>query len=145
METSQTHHEHETAAPVVPLFGNETLKLTQRAIDKVKQFASADQESPPEGGSPKGASHNGVSPKGFRVYVQGGGCSGFQYGFTLDEKRDGDTVIPAGGIEVLVDTASLQYIKGCQVDFVDDFKGSGFSVTNPNAKANCGCGVSFSV
>ncbi len=106
------------------------VNLTEKAIQKVKTFASASQDA---------------QGKCLRVYVQGGGCSGFEYGFTFDEKRDDDEVIVAGDVQVLLDPISLPYLKGCTVDFVEDFRGSGFSVQNPNASGSCGCGHSFSV
>ena len=82
--------------------------------------------------------------KPLRIFVQGGGCSGFQYGFTFDEKKEGDTVIATGGIEVVVDPQSATYLKDAKVDFVEDMRGAGFSVTNPNATGGgCGCGKSF--
>ena len=83
--------------------------------------------------------------KPLRIFVQGGGCSGFQYGFTFDEKRADDAVIQTGGIEVVVDPQSATYLKDAKVDYVEDFRGAGFSVTNPNATGGgCGCGKSFS-
>ena len=82
--------------------------------------------------------------KPLRIFVQGGGCSGFQYGFTFDEKKEGDAVIQTGGIEVVVDPQSATYLKDAKVDFVEDMRGAGFSVTNPNATGgSCGCGKSF--
>ncbi len=81
---------------------------------------------------------------GLRVFVQGGGCSGFQYGFTFDEKRDDDLVLEQAGIMVLVDPQSQSYLKNSTVDYVEDFRGAGFSVTNPNSSGGCGCGKSFS-
>ena len=78
-----------------------------------------------------------------RVFVSGGGCSGFQYGFTFDERKEDDAVIATGGIEVVVDPQSAQYLKDAKVDYVEDFRGAGFSVTNPNATGGCGCGKSF--
>ena len=78
-----------------------------------------------------------------RVFVSGGGCSGFQYGFTFDEKKEGDNVIEQGGIMVLVDPQSATYLKGSTVNYVEDFRGAGFSVDNPNATGGCGCGKSF--
>jgi iron-sulfur cluster assembly accessory protein len=82
---------------------------------------------------------------GLRVGVKGGGCSGFQYALALDEKRDDDHVFEAGGIRVLVDPASMQYVDGSTVDFTESFMGSGFEVSNPNVVASCGCGSSFRV
>ena len=78
-----------------------------------------------------------------RIFVAGGGCSGLQYGMTLDEEQDGDTVISQGGFKVLVDEMSLGYITGSEVDYVDSLMGAGFTVNNPNAVSSCGCGHSF--
>jgi iron-sulfur cluster assembly accessory protein len=81
-----------------------------------------------------------------RVSVEGGGCSGFQYNFTLDDtKTDDDLVIERDGATVLVDTMSLMYVGGSELDFVDDLIGQSFQVKNPNATASCGCGTSFSI
>ena len=76
-----------------------------------------------------------------RAFVQGGGCSGFQYGFTLDEEQNEDDFEISG---VLVDSMSMQYLTGAVIDFKDDINGSSFSITNPNAQTTCGCGSSFS-
>ena len=78
-----------------------------------------------------------------RIFVAGGGCSGLQYGMTLDEEQDGDTVISQGDFNVLVDEMSLGYISGSEVDYVDSLMGAGFTVNNPNAVSSCGCGHSF--
>lgn len=81
-----------------------------------------------------------------RVYVTGGGCSGFQYGFTFDEDMsEDDTVVPNQGVNLLVDSMSYQYLVGATVDYTESLKGSQFSVTNPNAETTCGCGSSFSI
>jgi iron-sulfur cluster insertion protein len=81
-----------------------------------------------------------------RVYVTGGGCSGFQYGFTFDEKvNDGDLTIDKNGVTMVVDPMSLQYLMGGTVDYTDGLQGSRFIVQNPNATTTCGCGSSFSV
>ncbi|MBN8446253.1 MAG: iron-sulfur cluster insertion protein ErpA [Gammaproteobacteria bacterium] len=81
-----------------------------------------------------------------RVYVTGGGCSGFQYGFTFDEKvNDGDFTIDKNGVTMVVDAMSLQYLVGGIVDYTDGLQGSRFIVQNPNATTTCGCGSSFSV
>jgi iron-sulfur cluster insertion protein len=104
------------------------LSLTEAAIAKVKFFAGTMPDS---------------QNKPLRIFVQGGGCSGFQYGFTFDEKKDDDNVIQTGGIEVVVDPQSAGYLKDAKVDYVEDFRGAGFSVTNPNASGGCGCGKSF--
>lgn len=130
-------------APVPISFGSEKPKervynfghgkpvdLTPEAIEQVKNFAKTNPQT--EG-------------KLFRIYVEGGGCSGFQYGFTFDEKRDDDNVISCGDISVLVDVPSLVYMKGAVVDYVADFRGAGFVVKNPQSKGECGCGTSFTV
>lgn len=132
------------ATPVPITFGDEKKKeektynfdhgklidLTPEAIAHIKDFLEK---------NPK------AQGKTFRVYVEGGGCSGMQYGFTFDDKKDDDNIVPCGDIEVLVDNPSLIYIKGAVVDHVDDFSGSGFIVKNPLSKGECGCGTSFTV
>ena len=81
-----------------------------------------------------------------RVFVTGGGCSGFQYGFTFDElQAEDDTTVENGGVELLVDPLSFQYLSGAEVDYREDLEGSRFLVSNPNAAATCGCGSSFSI
>lgn len=81
-----------------------------------------------------------------RVSVQGGGCSGFQYGFTLDTARnDDDLVLERDGATVLIDAVSVDYLAGSEIDYVDDLIGSSFKITNPNATSSCGCGTSFSM
>lgn len=81
-----------------------------------------------------------------RVYITGGGCSGFQYGFTFDDKvNDGDMTIEKQGVALVVDPMSLQYLVGGSVDYTEGLEGSRFVVTNPNAKTTCGCGSSFSI
>jgi len=80
-----------------------------------------------------------------RVYVQGGGCSGFQYGFTFDEEQqDDDTAVDKDGVRLLVDPMSFQYLIGAKIDFKDDIDGARFIINNPNASTTCGCGSSFS-
>ena len=83
------------------------------------------------------------SGKGFRVYVEGGGCSGMQYGMLFDEKRADDLVAELHGVSVLVDPFSANYLRGSVVDFSDALTGGGFKITNPQAKQSCGCGKSF--
>lgn len=81
-----------------------------------------------------------------RVYITGGGCSGFQYGFTFDEKvNEGDLVVEKNGVVMVVDPMSLHYLVGGVVDYTDGLQGSRFVVQNPNATTTCGCGSSFSV
>ena len=103
------------------------LSITPTASDKVHELLA--QENDPS--------------LGLRIFVAGGGCSGLQYGMTLDEEQDGDTVIAQGDFKVLVDEMSLGYINGSQVDYVDSLMGAGFTVNNPNAVSSCGCGHSF--
>ena len=81
-----------------------------------------------------------------RTFVQGGGCSGFSYGFTFDEEQnDDDFEFPAGHFKVLVDSISMQYLQGSTIDYKESLQGSNFSISNPNAETTCGCGSSFSV
>jgi iron-sulfur cluster assembly accessory protein len=105
------------------------LTLTDRAVEKVKDFAARMPDA---------------AGKALRVFIQGGGCSGFQYGFTFDDRRPTDHLVKARDIEVIVDPASATKLQGATVDFIEDFRGAGFSVDNPNATAGCGCGKSFS-
>jgi len=80
---------------------------------------------------------------GLRIFVAGGGCSGLQYGMTLDETQEGDEIAEVSGVRVLIDEMSAQYISGSEVDYVDSLMGAGFTVSNPNAVSTCGCGHSF--
>jgi iron-sulfur cluster insertion protein len=81
-----------------------------------------------------------------RVYIQGGGCSGFQYGFTFDESiQDGDTEVVTEGVKLLVDPMSLQYLSGAEIDYTEGLQGAQFVIRNPNASTTCGCGSSFAV
>lgn len=85
---------------------------------------------------------------GLRVFVQGGGCSGFQYGLMIDEGEGDastDAVVESNGVRLLVDPISARYLTGAEVDFVDNITGGGFTIKNPNAKSTCGCGSSFTV
>lgn len=80
-----------------------------------------------------------------RVYVSGGGCSGFQYGFTFDEQvNEDDTCVVKSGVTVLIDAMSIQYLTGAQIDYKEDLSGAQFVIKNPNATTTCGCGSSFS-
>ena len=80
-----------------------------------------------------------------RVFVQGGGCSGFQYGFTFDENlEDGDTQVQNRDVTLLIDPMSIQYLAGAEIDYKEDLEGSRFVIRNPNAATTCGCGSSFS-
>ncbi len=81
-----------------------------------------------------------------RVYIEGGGCSGMQYGFSFDENEGEDDVkVVTDGIMLLIDPMSIQYLMGAEIDYVDNLQGSQFVITNPNAATTCGCGSSFSV
>ena len=105
------------------------LSMTDAAIEKVKYFAKSMPDS---------------ENKPLRIFVHGGGCSGFQYGFQFDEQHDGDNVMEFAGITVLVDPQSATYLRDSTVDYVEDFRGAGFSVTNPQSTGGCGCGKSLS-
>lgn len=119
-------------SPLTPMTapgdGKPLLTLTDAAIAKVKYFA---ETMPDSQGKP------------LRVFVQGGGCSGFQYGFTFDEKKENDSAFEQGGVTVVVDPQSAIYLKDAVVNYVEDFRGAGFAVENPNAQGGCGCGKSF--
>src|SRR3954465_4878827 len=106
------------------------ITLTEKGAEKVQEFLAGQ-------GNPQ------VS--GLRVGVRGGGCSGFQYMLAFDEQRDGDTVVESHGLRLLVAAASVPYVRGATVDFVDGLQGAGFKVDNPNVVAACGCGSSFRV
>ena len=81
-----------------------------------------------------------------RTFVQGGGCSGFSYGFTFDEiQNEDDFEMPLGQSKILIDAMSMQYLQGASIDYKEDLQGSEFKITNPNAQSTCGCGSSFSV
>ncbi|MBE2896482.1 iron-sulfur cluster insertion protein ErpA [Pasteurellaceae bacterium HPA106] len=106
------------------------LTFTDAAANKVKALI-ADEENP---------------NLKLRVYITGGGCSGFQYGFTFDEKvNDGDLTIEKNGVGLVIDPMSLQYLIGGTVDYTEGLEGSRFIVDNPNATTTCGCGSSFSI
>ena len=105
------------------------LTMTERAARKIGEILKSE---------PSGAM--------LRLSVMGGGCSGFQYKFDVERDRaDDDVTIDRGGVTLLVDSVSLQYLAGSEIDFVDDLIGAAFKVNNPKAKASCGCGTSFSL
>ena len=90
--------------------------------------------------------HEGNPNLKLRVFVSGGGCSGFQYGFTFDENQgEGDTRVEKQGVSLLIDPMSYQYLEGAEIDYKDDVNGAQFVIRNPNATTTCGCGSSFSV
>jgi iron-sulfur cluster insertion protein len=81
-----------------------------------------------------------------RTFVQGGGCSGFSYGFTLDEEQnEDDFVIEKSGVTILIDSMSMQYLQGASIDYKEEIMGSQFVISNPNAQSTCGCGSSFGI
>lgn len=85
----------------------------------------------------------GDAQKKLRVFVEGGGCSGFQYGMSFDLAKPDDQVLETEGVQVLVDPTSLAYLSGTSIDFDDGLQGKGFEIRNPNAQSTCGCGKSF--
>lgn len=87
---------------------------------------------------------DGGPGKALRVYVEGGGCSGMQYGMVFDTKKDDDVAFDQNGVQVIVDAQSLEFLKGSTIDYVETIQGSGFRIHNPNARTACGCGKSFS-
>jgi len=106
------------------------ITLTDNAISKVKSLISAD----------------GNQNLKLRVYIVGGGCSGFQYGFTFDEKiNEDDILISKDTITILVDALSAQYLMDAEIDYTENLQGARFIVRNPNAETTCGCGSSFSI
>ena len=105
------------------------INLTAKAADKVKGILEQEKE---------------LTSGGLRIYVQGGGCSGFSYGMVLDEVAEGDQIFEIQGVKVIVDPMSLRYLEGAEVDYKDDLMGGGFAIKNPNASSTCGCGHSFS-
>ncbi|ADE12677.1 iron-sulfur cluster insertion protein ErpA [Sideroxydans lithotrophicus] len=106
------------------------LLFTDNAANKVKQLIEEE----------------GNAELKLRVFVSGGGCSGFQYGFTFDEvANEDDTVMNKNGVQLLIDPMSFQYLVGAEIDYTEGLEGSQFVIKNPNATTTCGCGSSFSV
>ena len=109
---------------------DELLVFTDSAARKVRELTLAD----------------GNPDLKLRVYITGGGCSGFQYGFTFDEKADDDDIrVARDGVELVVDPLSFQYLEGAEVDYSESLQGAHFIIRNPNASTTCGCGSSFGV
>lgn len=107
-----------------------SLVFTDAAADKVRELIEEEQNDQLK----------------LRVYITGGGCSGFQYGFTFDENiEDGDTSIEKNGVTLLVDPMSGQYLQGAEIDYIENIEGAQFVIRNPNAETTCGCGSSFAV
>jgi iron-sulfur cluster assembly accessory protein len=114
----------------VETFTPTPLQFTQGAASKVKNLVD-------EEGNPR---------LKLRVFVTGGGCSGFQYGFTFDEEvAEDDTIVERAGVSLVVDPMSFQYLAGAEVDYQEGLEGSRFVINNPNASTTCGCGQSFSI
>ena len=108
------------------------ISVTDGAAQRISQLLSEDNKA----------------AAGLRVFVQGGGCSGFQYGLMIEEScgdAEADQIFASNGVKIFVDPISVRYLSGAQVDFVDNLTGGGFTITNPNAKTTCGCGQSFGV
>jgi iron-sulfur cluster insertion protein len=106
------------------------INLSGRAVQKVQQLVAEEENDELK----------------LRVFITGGGCSGFQYGFTFDElAAEDDTAIEREGVTLLIDPMSYQYLAGSEVDYTEGLEGSRFVVSNPNATATCGCGSSFSI
>jgi iron-sulfur cluster insertion protein len=106
------------------------INITENAVNKIKDLLIDEN-----------------NPKAFlRTFVQGGGCSGFSYGFTFDEEQNEDDFeFPIGTFKVVIDAMSMQYLQGSEIDYKEELSGSSFSIKNPNAVSQCGCGSSFSV
>ena len=121
----------QTEVPVpVPALTPGLINVTEAAASKIKDLLAEENKT----------------DSGLRVFVQGGGCSGFQYGLMIEEGGGvGDQTFESNGIKLYVDPVSLSYLKGAEVDFVDTITGGGFTIKNPNATSTCGCGSSFNV
>ena len=108
----------------------QTIRISDRAVGRIAKLVAEEQS-------------DGLM---LRITVSGGGCSGFQYGFSLDDQtNDDDRLFERDGVTVVIDDVSLDLLKGSEVDFVEDLIGSYFAIKNPNASSTCGCGSSFSV
>jgi iron-sulfur cluster assembly accessory protein len=106
------------------------ISVTETAASKISELLAEEQKD----------------KSGLRVFVQGGGCSGFQYGLMIEESfGDTDQVFESNGVRLCIDPISIRYLKGAQVDFVETVTGGGFTIKNPNAVSTCGCGQSFAV
>ena len=115
---------------VAETFNPASINLSARAVQKVRDLVEEEENDELK----------------LRVFITGGGCSGFQYGFTFDElAAEDDTAIEKDGVTMLVDPMSFQYLAGSEVDYTEGLEGSRFIISNPNATATCGCGSSFSI
>ena len=105
------------------------ITITQNASNKVAELIKEEE-----------------NVSGLRIFVQGGGCSGMQYGFAFEEKfEEDDFIVDQDNVKFVVDAMSMQYLSGATIDYKEDFEGSSFVIQNPNAETSCGCGSSFSV
>ncbi len=115
---------------VAETFNPTSINLSARAVSKVRELVAEEENDNLK----------------LRVYITGGGCSGFQYGFAFeDEAAEDDAAIEKDGVTVLIDPMSFQYLVGSEVDYTEGLEGSRFVVNNPNASTTCGCGASFSI
>jgi iron-sulfur cluster assembly protein/iron-sulfur cluster insertion protein len=103
------------------------IMLTSRAADRIRAMQKESQ----------------VEAKPLRVFVESGGCSGFQYGMSFEEAKSDDSTFESEGVKIVMDAASLAYMNGSRIDFDDGLQGKGFEIQNPNAQSTCGCGKSF--
>ena len=118
-----------TLTPVTPAATETIITVTEAAAGKIRELLAEE----------------GKTDSGLRVFVQGGGCSGFQYGLMIEESGGvGDMLMESNGVRLFVDPVSISYLRGAEVDFVDTITGGGFTIKNPNATSTCGCGSSFS-
>lgn len=118
------------AVSVSPSVAPEPIVFTDAAAEKVKQLIEEERNERLK----------------LRVFISGGGCSGFQYGFTFDEEvQEGDTEVEKAGVTLLIDTMSFQYLVGAEIDYTEGLSGAQFVIRNPNATTTCGCGSSFGV
>ena len=122
---TETH----TLTPTAPPMTDPMISVTESAAGKIRELLAEE----------------GKLESGLRVFVQGGGCSGFQYGLMIEESGGvGDQLFASNGVRLFVVPVSVSYLKGAEVDFVDTITGGGFTIKNPNATSTCGCGSSFS-
>ena len=123
---TETH----TVAPDAPAITETVITVTEAAAGKIRELLAEE----------------GKTESGLRVFVQGGGCSGFQYGLMIEESGGvGDQLFESNGVRLFVDPVSISYLRGAEVDFVKTVTGGGFTIKNPNATSTCGCGQSFNV
>jgi iron-sulfur cluster insertion protein len=121
--------ETQTITPETPAVTEALINVTEAAASKIRELLAEE----------------GKNESGLRVFVQGGGCSGFQYGLMIEESGGvGDQLFESNGVKLFIDPVSISYLRGAEVDFVDTITGGGFTIKNPNATSTCGCGSSFS-